>query len=508
MQVGQKSGDDDALATDLAGELARIIDAAIGTLFDPRCLMILTERVFADDRASLRQIGRDLGLTSERVRQLEAHTRQILCDAIAANPLTAAAAKTVRDFGGLAHPLADVIARMPALAGDVPAVHQPAWRVLERLDGTIEVDGSWCVRPSVREAVRFTKRTLSTMADEYGVVPLGAVDLVSVDDAAHLPQARERWLRHCGILVNDAFALTRTNSVEDYAAAVLSIAGEPLSSQEIIDNFAYKRNDRSLRNKLSADGRFDKVDRDRWALHDWGLEVYSGIRAEIGECLDRCGGSMRLADLADELTRTFSVTHNSVVAYASSPPYQCTNGVVSRAPADKGASKTPERTARLYRVADGWVYRIRVTTDHLRGSGSAAPVAVASIIGLQFGQSRRMNSALGPQSVYWTSIQPCFGTIRRFLLNDGIAADAEVLLHLGDDGTFAFSAVRPATGDPLADALSLVGGPPAGDAETATRVLARAIGLPESASRAALIAGYEQRGDADVAELLIEAGDA
>ncbi len=74
---------------------------------------------------------------------------------------------------------------------------------------------------------------------------------------------RQAWARYCGYVVDGESVLTKTKTVQDYAAGILAIVGQPLSSQEIVDHFTVERNVRSLTNHLGADSRFSRVDRDR-----------------------------------------------------------------------------------------------------------------------------------------------------------------------------------------------------------------------------------------------------
>jgi hypothetical protein len=104
--------------------------------------------------------------------------------------------------------------------------------------------------------------------------------------------------------------------------------------------------------------------------------------------------------------------------------------------------------------------------------------------------------------VSWTALQPTFGSIRKFLVEDDIAVDTEIFLVVGDNRDFRIDVVPDPTGDPLADALSLIGANPTGDVSQARSSLARAVALADSSSVTDLIGTYRGRGDADVAELL------
>jgi hypothetical protein len=411
-------------------------------------------------------------------------------------------AETVRALIGTVRPLDDLLTLIPALGNTVDVVGQPAWRVLDRLDDAYEIEDGWCVEPTLRAARTITQTLLQERTDKYGVARLDSLDLIETIQPERLPELTASWLTHCGYIIDGDFVFTRTQSVGDYGAAVLSVVGSPLSAQEILDRFIAERSAGSLRNAMSQDDRFERVDRDRWALSEWGMDTYAGVRSLIREEVARGGGHVNLNDLIEYIAGKYSITASSVVSYASSPPFGNRDGVVRLAGADQKIRKSPERTRRLFRREGAWAYRVRITKDHLRGSGSVAPVAIAGIVGLRFGQTRQLESSLGPQAVSWTGIQPSFGTIRRFLMDGDIAADTGAFLIIGDDGSFAFEPARELAGDALADALSLIGAPSTLDVAEAREALTRAIGLPRGSPVTSVIGGYRERGDGDIADLL------
>lgn len=483
-------------------DVAALFDKAFATL-DKRAVDVLANRLFADAPLTLDEIGRSYGVTRERIRQIEGKARGAMLGFISEGGPLAMVADTARTLIGTIRPLDDLLALMPALGKAIDFVGQPVWRVLDGLDDAYEIEDRWCVVPTMQSAEMLTRTQLEERADQYGVARLDELDLVESSQPGRLPELTAAWLRRCGYIVDGDAVYTRVGSVGDYAAAVLSVGGSPLSGQEIVDRFSFDRSVGSVKNALSQDDRFERVDRDLWALREWGMDAYAGIRSVIREQVARSGGRASLNDLIEYITGRYTVTANSVIAYANMKPFEVQDGVVRLYSGNHEIRKAPASTRRLFRRADAWAYRVRITTDHLRGSGSAAPVAIAKIVGLQPGESRQLPSPLGPQLVAWTGTQPSFGTIRRFLMDQDIAVDTEAFLVLGDDGSFSFEPASEPVGQPLLDALSLTGAAHTLDPEGARRSLAVALGLPEPSPVISIIGAFRERGDEDIAELLV-----
>jgi RNA polymerase sigma factor (sigma-70 family) len=485
-------------------DAAEMLDRLLGTL-DDRARQILARRFFADQPETLDEIAQDLGVTRERVRQIESRARADVVQALESSPLGAVCA-AVRKMVGTVVPLRDLLSLAPALARQVHAAGQPAWRVLDRLDDDYEIKDGWCAAPTIQSAQTETLTRLQEHANRHGVAAISDPPPLNPFQPAESPSAfLPDWLRYCGFVVDGEHVFTRVQSVGDRAAAILSVTGSPMSSQDILDRFDVERSLQSLRNAMGSDDRFCRVDRDKWALAEWGLETYSGIRAVIRDEIAREGGQIPVDTLIERITGRYTVSANSVITYACAPPFEAREGVVRLADGDRNVRKGPERTRRLYRRANGWLYRVTVTRDHLRGSGFPAPVAIASIIDLQPGQARQLDSALGPQAVSWTGSQPAFGSILRFLVDGDIETDSEIFLVLGDDGSFRIEPVKPGGADALECALVLTGSAGASARQQPRAALAAAIGLPEASPAASVIGAYRDRGDSDIANLLLSA---
>lgn len=385
---------DDVLPSS-AANVADHLDSAIHAL-DERYQAILAKRLFAWSPLTLDQMGKEFGVTRERVRQLEVEARGRLNDIVTGDTPVGQVARLVRTQIRGVRPLEELLAEAPALAVEVVTVGQPAWRVLDVLDDAYEIADGWCAEPSFEAARRDTAVFLDELADGYGVVRLADVTL-SEDEAVALPWLKD-WLTYLGYEVRDEFVLLKTTSLNDMAAAILSIEGAPLTFDELHQKVG-RGAPGSLRNQVSTDPVFTKVDREHFALTEWGLEGYTNIRGEIGKLLEQADGELPLAAVVESLVARFGVSANSVAVYAGSPPFQVMNGVVRSATGQlAGAGKNPAKVQRYYRRGDDWLYRTTVTFDHLRGSGWPASTALSTILRMSPGEYAELPSRLGPQT--------------------------------------------------------------------------------------------------------------
>lgn len=303
--------------------------------FDEREYAIATQRLMAEQPSTLDEIGKEFNITRERVRQIEKALR---------NEIT-----TLLD--GEFH-LSERLAAMFEAEGPILR-YATAARIIPELESTVEPEGlailplignlcsptfsvsdGWLATPSIDDAVKLVKTDLPQAADEYDVVDL-APSASHANAEQHERETRNftDWLAYSDVMLYKNHAiLGRTQG--DRAAAVLSVEQHPLTTEEIAERIN-AGNARSLANRLAVDERIMRVDIGTWALREWGLEEYSGIRQEIRERIERNGGSVRLDALVEELSSQFSISSRSVMTYAASLPFVSSNGVVTIAGAER-----------------------------------------------------------------------------------------------------------------------------------------------------------------------------
>ena len=482
---------------------ALILDGFIASL-EPRALEVVRRRLFADSPDTLDAIGQDLGITRERVRQIAnlaatSMTGNLLSSSTGIDDLARAVCNRI----GKMSSIENLLTTFPGLRDEVKAVRQPAWRVLDRLDNAFEVESGWAAVPTVAHAREMTIAAAAELADSLGLVPVTEIADVLGFDLSIRGQEFENWISFVGLATFRGQVVATARSIPDWAAIVLGAEGRPLALQEVLDLLPTERAASSVRNALAEDNRFVRVDRDAWALADWGFEAYTGIRDMIGKAVDDHGGSAEIESVVERLTAKYSVSASSIRAYASSPPFDTTGGMIRRSTGPQRAYMTPGRTRRLFRQKEEWRLRFRVVPEHMRGSGYAIGTGVAGALALEPGESRSLPCPSGAQSIYWTGIQPSLGSIRRFLDAAAIPPGAEVFARFGDDGTFDLEVLPDTSGLIGIDlALALIGATPT-DHSDARRQLAVALCLDSEAPWSSIVGAARDRGDNDIAEALL-----
>lgn len=499
-RIGALSARDVLSADELTNTVAPQLELALSRLTD-RAVDVLTRRFFADRPETLEEIGSSWSVTRERVRQVESAAVNALREAVTESETLNAVYHATRGAIGELRALQDLLAEFPALAEEVSPVRQPVWRVLDRLDDDYEIKGGWCAEPTIAGAIEVTMSQLNDRCDRFGVVRLDELRLVTTGSCDDQETWTRKWLEFCQVPVAGDLVFTRTQSAQDEAAAVLSIAGRSMTVEEIVSRLSRPRAEGSVRNALFADDRFVRSDKDLWALREWGGPTYTNIRTLIGEVIDAAGGQARVDEVIETITSQFSVAPSSVMLYASVAPYVSEGGLVRRGEASSPSHKLPEQTKHMYRRSNGWVYRITVNGEHARGSGSPAPVAAARLVGLQPGSSVELPSRLEPQRMTWVGGQPLFGSIRRFLITEDVSVGSQALLVLDDDGTFDFELLDHDPDD-VRDLLLKVGASSAADFDSPLRTLAKAIRLDPDTPVNELVAAYRERGDVEIADIM------
>ncbi len=486
--------------------LPELIDEVFAGL-DERQRAIARDRVYAEHRVTLDELAQRFSVTRERIRQIERdlrdHVEQWLATPAAA-PLTGHVS-WLRNRLGSAVPADDLAAAVPWHRTPLRTLDVPAWRFVRTLlSGYDQVDG-WLVAGGADELREKTRQLFTD-----GPVRIGeAVSMVA--QLGVREDVCERWLTSVPHLrVLDGHVVPWPRSVNDKAEAVLAIGGKPLTPEEIQERIGEDYSLVGIRNQLTSDERFLRMDRNKYGLRRWGGEEYLGIREMVAREVEKAGGEASVNSIVETLVNRYEVSESSVRAYASGPGFERTQrGWIRVAGQDQGEAYQPrkgvELTRRCFRSRDGrWWHRVDINAEHLRGSGSPLPIGFAAHLGMAPGGQLTASTPTGDVVISWHN-QPTMGSIRGVLAEYNAAEGDHVFLTVSDGGellTRFLPAAAPGL-PPMNLALHLIGytAPVASEAE-GLRLIGGRIGLPEDASREEILAALRERGDRDVLQCL------
>ncbi|WP_214109052.1 sigma factor-like helix-turn-helix DNA-binding protein [Acrocarpospora catenulata] len=485
--------------------LPELVDAVFARL-DDRQRAIARDRLYAEQRATLDELAQRFSVTRERIRQIERdlrdHVDAWLAGADAA-PLTAHLG-WLRTRLGSAVPAEDLAAAVPWHRSELATLGIPAWRFIRTLlTGYDQTDG-WLIAGGADE---LREKTRGLFTD--GPVPLSdAIKMVS--QLGVREDVAERWLAavpHLRVL--EGYVVPWPRSVNDKAEAVLAVAGTPLSPEEIQTRIGEDYSLVGIRNQLTADERFIRLDRNKYGLARWGGEEYLGIREMIAREIQRAGGEASVNTIVSSLTSKYEVSESSVRAYAGGPGFERTQRGWIRVAGAEQSEYQPRRdvsmTRRCFRSRDGrWWHRVDVNAEHLRGSGSPLPTGFAAHLGMAPGGQLTASTAAGEVVISWHN-QPTMGSIRPVLAEYNAAEGDHVFLTVSDGGELLtrFLPASPPGLPALNRALHLIGytAPVASEAE-GLRLIGARIGLPDGAGREEVLARLRERGDRDILAFL------
>ncbi|WP_067178755.1 sigma factor-like helix-turn-helix DNA-binding protein [Microtetraspora niveoalba] len=482
--------------------IPEIIDEVFARL-DDRQRAIARDRLYAEHRVTLDELAQRFSVTRERIRQIERDLRDHVESWLASPEAAALTAHLtwLRGRLGSAVPADDLAAAVPWHRAELATLAIPTWRFLRTLlTGYDQVDG-WLVAGGADE---LREKTRQIFAD--GPRPLDE----AVSLAAQLgirEDVAERWLAavpHLRVLEGHVVPWPR--SVNDKAEAVLAVAGTALSPEEIQARIGEDYSLVGIRNQLTADDRFLRLDRNKYGLRRWGGEEYLGIREMITREIERAGGEASVSTIVSNLTSRYEVSESSVRAYAGGPGFERTQrGWIRVAGQEQAEPYQPRRdvsmTRRCFRSRDGrWWHRVDVNPEHLRGSGSPLPTGFAAHLGMAPGGQLTASTPSGDVVISWHN-QPTMGSIRPVLAGYNASEGDHVFLTVSDGGEL-LTRFLPAAAPGLAAlnrALHLIGytAPVASEAE-GLRLIGARIGLPEGAARDEIMARLRERGDRDI----------
>ena len=331
-------------------------------------------------RAPLQELGDELGLTRERVRQLE----KILL-------------KKLRNFvaSDAGRPIVwrlDTICRMVGFVAPADRVEellaplegcQDYSALFLKLAGPYFYSDGWLVLESALKAD--PTQSILDSADDFGCIDIAtageALRQWGLEDQLHLA-----WLTRGDKVMMFKDQLVREQGpLAEKLALVLDDLEIPSTAEMIAttmrDKIGFDRSLGSIKNVLASSDLFVRTTRTKWTLTSWGFPKYTSIISSIRGLLEEAG-PMRVEDVAERLESTFEVKRSSTSAYCTAPAFVLEKGQV-RLRREGEAYVYPDSGLRrgIFALGEGRVGLLfQVDRDVLRGSGRPLGAAAGAIL--------------------------------------------------------------------------------------------------------------------------------
>ena len=288
--------------------------------------LILERRLFASSPHTLQELAAQIGVTRERVRQIEVKVLGTVA-AASGSEITIITALLSEKLGPVVaaaefeRSIADVFNDGPLTDPEIDL----ARRILRSRLNYSCVDGI-CLDEAATDIVATLRDAAREVADDVGLIDEEALrdHLPSAEWNGFIPQLIERCEFH---RIGGRLALRDTAKAR-VKAALLKIGRA--STRDEIATMSEIDHDR-VGSLLSVIPTVVKADKTRWAFADWIDDVYEGIPAEIIQRINEDGGATPLERLLEELPRLFGVSESSVQAYVRTPQFRLHDDYVSLA---------------------------------------------------------------------------------------------------------------------------------------------------------------------------------
>lgn len=473
---------------------------------DLRSLRIIEGRVLSQPKVTLDALGAEYGLTRERIRQLEAGLVADLSNWFNKNTEVQLHSEQIRAFTGTVNTLSGLLNAFPALSEMINDLDLPAWYVFDQFDDSFESDGKWVAVPSLQDVAQKFDSIFEEYAHDGLYMDREEFNAVFSDWGNCTTNELYSWALDRGYTeLFQAIAHPSVTTRADRAFVCLGIHGSPLTIDEIKAQINPDNPVRGLGEALKIDPRFKKVGPETWSLAEWGLGSYQGIRQEILNVVDG-QGSASLAKLMEELPVQFDISPASVRTYATTWPLQTVGDLVTRASKPMAPTRPLHRSRGVFFVDNLLTLRVRVTSEHLRGSGFQVPSALAGAVGLTQGGSEVSfpDNFGGTFTMRWNALQPLASSIRTQLVEMDVAADNFVTITFKDN-LVEIAAVEPKTGSVTNRLRSICLFKD--DEEVSRKSIAARLGLPTTSLWSEIFDACRARREEDLIEAVEEFAD-
>ena len=391
-----------------------------------------------DATTSLQDLGKYLGITRERVRQLEKKLRTKLTEIVGGKEGEPVRwrANTVRQMIGVASPPVDQIDSATgeihqALSAQIENVLSPLpgqtdfREVVLKLAGPYELINGWLVLQSA--VASDPTRRIREMTDEIGYIDhdqaTKELNKWGLDTSLH-----EEWLIRDGKIRKLGDRLVRWDgSIGDKLVIALADIGRPATIEALLEYVKEDRAKTSAANALSIDPRAVRIRGKEWALASWGLPEYSSIAMSIRNVLKSHEHPTTIEDVVTRLMKDLGLKESSIRAYCQAPMFILENGAIRLRRDDEPYIYDSVSLPNAKGVFALGSHRVsilfEVDVEVLRGSGRSLAPAAGFLLGVTLNRPLTFNDQDGLSVTLTypeTSISgPSVGSLRPFAVASG-----------------------------------------------------------------------------------------
>ena len=285
---------------------------------------VLQGRILQRPSTTLKNIGRSLAITRERVRQIQFDLEQKIEAAFSDdnNFFVSVLPNKFRPAIKKSDLERNIDDLLPNKSQTIINIFQ--WAVV-RLTGFTLHDDMY-TDEHTEKIVRKLKSNAKTMVDDVGLVEENKLvkTLPDGDWKCYWPELLER----CAFYNFYGSLGTRDTKKARVKAALMSI-GHPATRDEIRMLCGYESN--RVGSILSVIPSIVRADKERWGLREWVDKEYGGITEEIIQQIKRDGGATHIDKLLAEIPLKHNVKPQSVRAYMKTPRFEIRNNLISLA---------------------------------------------------------------------------------------------------------------------------------------------------------------------------------
>lgn len=383
------------------------------------------------ERTTLEDIGQSIGLTRERIRQIEARLVRRLRVTLTKNSQLSRRYESLR--AACVHAVnIEFVEQLLSCSFEENAELLKLFLGIATIlndDDHYEINAGYVFFGSNR---RFNLDLSDWLR---GREPADVSAILSAAKIALFPSDLVRKFLNAGdgIVLIEGKALVLEGALPERICAVLKYSKVALSVKKLANytNGAVA----SVRNVLNSDIRFRRVDVYLYGLTIWKDEEYTSIDALITKVIREDGGHAFADKIVNDIIRKYSVSGSSVRIALSHLEFEWdrSTGIVSL-----GTSKIvpritfpkPAMTARLYRFNGVWYYRFVVDNELTRGLGTSIRKGAAGLLNMKPGVKRERYYRGLKISFSWDA-QPRIGTIRTLIKHLDLEHGDLLFLEMG-----------------------------------------------------------------------------